>query len=422
MESVIVACAQPRMTIAATREEFEAGVRRFLRQSQAKAAQLVIFPELTGVILAPSLISQLKLGFIKQADRGSQPAAGILSRSLGRFSGATADALGGGLLGSLKRLLRKRGDELVGLYLGTWGDLAREFGMTVVGGSVYVYEPESDSVRNRAYVFDTDGTVLGYQDKLNLTVDERELAAPGAELSAIDTRAGRLGILIGRDVLYPELGRLLAIQGVDLFVGIGAAPGAAQSAAARQALSMRVEENQVFAAASFMLGPNHIDRANPTDYLGQSALLAPISLTPKGDGVLTQAGTNRTEALIAAELAMDELYHLRETSRFQPRQEMNLGNMGPVLAEMYRDGLTVEQAITRRLAGPVALQVEPAEFEPPILGEPLAQELPELEPAGIMPDVPEPAGIVLAKPEPVPDIGSVPESMSLTTPSGVTEE
>lgn len=418
MENMIVACAQPRMSIAASREEFEAGMRRFLRQSQAKAAQLVIFPELTGVMLAPVLISQLKLGLVKRADQGSRPTAGVLRRSLGRFTGATADALGGGLPGSLKRLLRKKGDELADLYLGTFGDMAREFGMTVVGGSLYVYDEESDTVRNRAYVFDTDGTVLGYQDKFNLTADERELAALGMVLNVIETRAGRLGLLIGRDILYPELSRLLAIQQVDLLVGIAASPGAAQGATTRRALSMRAEENQIYAAASFMLGPNYIDRTNPTDYSGQSAILAPISLTPKGDGILIQAGTNRTETLVASQLDMDALYDLREASRFQPRREMNLGNFGPVLAKMYHDGLTIEQTIAMDLAGPVAPLPEPAKFESPIVSEPDAKELPELEP----PDIALPEPKPLPGPEPLPALASVPESMSLTTSSEAEED
>jgi len=406
MEKVIAACAQPRMTIPESSDQFEAEARRFLRQSQAKAAQLVIFPEFTGVMLAAPLISQLKLGFIKRADQGKHPRAGILGRGMGLVSGATAGALGGGLPGSLKRLLGKKSDDLRDLYFETFGKLAREFGAVIVGGSLYLYDAESDTIRNRAYVFDTDGEVLGYQDKLNLAFDEKDLAAPGSDLSVIETRLGRLGLLIGRDTLYPELARLLAILGADLLVGLVASPGAAQAAVVRSAMAVRTDENQVFAAVSFLLGPNFLDRTNPEDYFGRSALLAPISLTEKGDGILIEAGTNRTETLIAAELNMDALYTLRETGRFQPRQEINLGNLGPVLAEMYQEGLTIEQAQEKRLAGKVPPAPESMELEPSLPAEPISAEVPE--------EAPEPAA--------EPAYESVPEAMSLTRSSEAENE
>ena len=99
MENTIVACVQQRMGIMDSREEFEAAAGRFLHQARAKSAQLVIFPELTGLMLAPPLISGFKLGFIKRADEGNRPTAGLLRRRLGRVSGAAAGAMGGGFRG-----------------------------------------------------------------------------------------------------------------------------------------------------------------------------------------------------------------------------------------------------------------------------------------------------------------------------------
>ena len=384
MQKVTVACVQPRMIIPASREEFVAEARRFLRQTQAKGANITVFPELAGLMLAPPLISGFKLGFVKREDQGKRPGAGFMSRGMGRIAGTTAGALGGGFRGSLGRLLRKKGDVLRDLYLETFGGLASEFGTAIVGASLYLYDEETETVRNRAFVFDVDGAVLGYQDKLNLAPDEHELAAPGTDLPVFQTRFGRLGLLIGRDALYPELSRLLAVQGVDLIVGIAASPGAAQANMVRSALALRAEENQVFVAASFLLGPDYLGRDKSQDFYGQSALLAPISLTHTGDGVLVQAGTNRTEGLIAAELDAEELVALRQTSRFRPRQEMHLGNLGPVLAEMYQRGLTIDQAIEQRIAGPT----EPVEavFEP--IAEPVEASTEEEPPPPSVPEVP----------------------------------
>jgi predicted amidohydrolase len=400
MEPVMVACIQQRMRITETPQDFETEARRFLHQAQAKAAQIVIFPELIGLMLAPALISSFKLGFIKREARGKQPGAGFWSQSLGRVAGSTAGALGGGFRGSLTRLLDKNSDAFRDVYFETLGRLAREYQMSILGGSIYLYDPETESVRHRAYLFDVDGEVVGHQDKLNLAYQEQGLATPGSDLAVLESRFGRIGVLIGQDVMYPELARLLAVQGADLLVGIAATPGSAVGRMIRRALALRVEENQVFGATSFLLGPNLLGQENAEDYCGQSALLAPISMTPKGEGVLIQTGTDRTEGIISAELNMDELYELRRTSRFRPRQEINLGNMGPVLAEMYQQGWSIDEAMERHVAGPAGPVAEPLEIE----AEPLPEAVePALEPP------------VSSEPEP-----SVPDAMSLTE-SGSTE-
>jgi predicted amidohydrolase len=354
MEDLTVACIQQRMSILPTHEEFEAEARRFLRQAQAKAVQLTIFPELTGVMLAPPLISGFKLGFIKREDQGKKRGAGFLSRGLGKVSGTTAGALGGGFRGSLGRLLKKNSDALRDAHFDMFGRLAREFGTAILAGSLYLYDEETQTVKNRAYLFDVDGESLGYQDKFNLAPDEHELATPGTDLAVFNIRSGRVGVLIGRDALYPELARLLAVKG----------------------------------AGSFLLGPNHLGRESREEFFGQSALLAPISLTPRGDGILVQVGTDRTEGLIAATLPMDELYESRQTSRFRPRQQMHLGNLGPVLAEIYQQGLSIEQAIEQRTAGPAEPFPEPVPFEAVVPVE-LPEEVPEAEPEASYPSVPE---------------------------------
>jgi predicted amidohydrolase len=399
MEKVTVAVVQQRMSIPPTHEEFEATARRFLRQAQAKAVQLTVFPELAGVMLAPPLISGFKRSFIQRDDQGKRPTAGVLSRSVGRLAGTTGGALGGGFRGSLERLLRKRSNELRDVYVDMFGRLAREYSTAIVAGSLYLYDEEADAVRNRSYVFDIAGEIVGYQDKLNLTADEGGLVTPGSTLTVLQTRYGRLGLVIGLDALYPEVARLLAIQGADLLVGVIASPGAPQARAVRSALAVRAEENQVFAACSFMLGPNYLGRENREDFYGQSALLAPISLTEKGDGILIQAGTDRTETIVAGDLPMAELHTLQQEGRFRPRQDMHLGELGPVLADFYQQGLTIELAIERDRA----MIAETPAFEPVTLEPELAADE-DLEEA--------PEGVAEAQPESV--YPSVAEVLSLT--------
>jgi hypothetical protein len=101
-------------------------------------------------------------------------------------------------------------------------------------------------------------------------------------------------------------------------------------------------------------------------------------MTKKGDGILTQAGTDRTESLIAAELDANALHDLWASSRFQPRANMNLGNVSPILAEFYQDKQTIEGAVEQhvRETGEAGLGWEPVPLEEP---EEEVPPLPEAE-------------------------------------------
>jgi predicted amidohydrolase len=410
MDKVTIACVQQRNVIVADQQEFETQARRFVRLAQTKSAQLVIFPELAGLMLAPSLFSGIKRSFIKRADKGKQPGAGAVQRGVKRLADAAAGALGG-YWGSLDGLLRKNSGGLWQAYVDTFGRLAQDSGIVVVGGSLYVRDYETDTLRHRAYVFGIDGQILGYQDKLNLTPDEKEWVVPGTDLAIFDAPFGRFGLLIGHDLLYPELARLVAIQGAELLAGIAAVPGAAQSQVIRSALALRAEENQIFTAASFLLGPNYLGQTTREDYLGQSAIFAPTSLTPRGSGVLTQVGTNRAESLIAAELDSEALRRLWRTSDFRPRQQMNVGNLGLILAEIYRDGLTIEEGIEQRIAGPAAEPVPEPIAESALLPGPYLPGSPmEAEPAEEVPVEAEPAEEMPATLDEMKDLPEVNDS------------
>ena len=414
MQNGVIACVQPRMTVLANQEESEAALRRYLRQPQARAAQLVVFPELLGIMFAPALISRLKLGFIRRADRGRRPTAGFMARRMGRVAHATAEAMGGGLRGSLSRLLEKDSAALQDAYEQVFAKLAREFAVHIIAGSTYIRDGETNTIRNRACLFSSDGELLGYQDKLHLGRAEEALVTPGTALPVFETSAGRVGILVGRDAMVPELARLLAVRGADLLVGCAAVPGEAQARMLRRAMSLRAEENQVFAAASFLIGPNYLDRDNPIDYRGRSVVLSPISLTDAGDGILIQAGSDRTEAVIGAALDAEGLRMLRETGRFRPRSEMNLAGLGPALAEFYGTGRSIEQAAQEHYAAPAVQIPEPPAFAQvfPSAEEPQPETAePEPDTAG---DSEEAADEPQQEQADMPE-ASIPEALSLTS-------
>lgn len=80
----------------------------------------------------------------------------------------------------------------------------------------------SDSgIRNSALVLD-DGAILGRYHKTHLWGDEPGIFEAGSEFPTFDTSVGTLGIQICYDVEFPEVSRMLTMNGADTLVTISA--------------------------------------------------------------------------------------------------------------------------------------------------------------------------------------------------------
>ncbi|NWB07746.1 carbon-nitrogen hydrolase family protein [Pseudomonas sp. D5002] len=124
--------------------------------------------------------------------------------------------------------LRMKAPAMARDYQVLFGGLAKEFGVTLVAGSIALPNPSVNqgqlqighgALYNTSVVFDRDGLPLGQpQRQLYPIFDERGFIEPGDEnsVSVVDTPAGRLGILIGSDSWYPDNYRKLNEQGAQL--------------------------------------------------------------------------------------------------------------------------------------------------------------------------------------------------------------
>src|SRR5262249_57624959 len=78
---------------------------------------------------------------------------------------------------------------------------------------------EPSTMRNEIYnsiALIQDGAVLGVYGKMHLAVEENHYFVPGDGPVVVDCRAGRVGLLICYDIVFPEAARLAALQGADL--------------------------------------------------------------------------------------------------------------------------------------------------------------------------------------------------------------
>ncbi|WP_162095706.1 carbon-nitrogen hydrolase family protein [Pseudomonas chlororaphis] len=124
--------------------------------------------------------------------------------------------------------LRMKARSMAEQYQRLFGGLAKEFGITLVAGSIVLPEPviEGSNLRigsgalyNTTLVFGSDGLPIGQpQRQLYPTFDERGFiqASTDQAVQVVDTPAGRLGVLIGSDSWYPDNYRKLNAQGAQL--------------------------------------------------------------------------------------------------------------------------------------------------------------------------------------------------------------
>lgn len=104
-----------------------------------------------------------------------------------------------------------------GVIFRTLRDAARRLEMSIAVGLVCGREGKK---YNTTVVFSHDGDVAGEYRKTHLTLLEKEKygISPGDELPVFDLPFGRVGVVTCCDILFPEVARVLALRGAQLFL------------------------------------------------------------------------------------------------------------------------------------------------------------------------------------------------------------
>lgn len=95
------------------------------------------------------------------------------------------------------------------------GSIAVETQCVIVAGAAIERE---GSLFNSAVVIDADGSIAGSAEKIFLWHFDRKWFAPGKSLQPIDTRAGRLGVMICADGRMPGIAQTLVDRGAQILV------------------------------------------------------------------------------------------------------------------------------------------------------------------------------------------------------------
>jgi len=145
---------------------------------------------------------------------------------------------------------------------------AAEFNVYLVFG-LPVKERVESILYNAAVVIGPDGELLGDYRKLHLRGEQRLAFRPGYRLPLFDTEFGRLGVLIGWDLAFPEAARSLTLDGAELIVLCGAWE-AANMEEWRAYTVARACENAVYIAAA-----NRVGEEPSYSFGGESIVVGP---------------------------------------------------------------------------------------------------------------------------------------------------
>src|SRR5829696_1716969 len=172
------------------------------------------------------------------------------------------------------------------------GELARELGVYVLGGSLLEGEPGAERLHNTSTFFDPSGELTAAYRKIHLfdvkapdrDYLESNTIAPGREIVTAKAGAAILGLSVCYDVRFPELYRLLALRGAEIL----AVPAAFTLQTGKDhwelLLRARAVENQTYVIAPAQWG----QKADGRWTYGRSMVIDPwgtvLATCPDRDG------------------------------------------------------------------------------------------------------------------------------------------
>jgi len=197
--------------------------------------------------------------------------------------------------------------------------IAADLNITLVGS---IFERRTAGIyHNTAVVLDGDAGMVGFYRKMHIPDDpgfnEKYYFTPGdatlngrCAFQPIQTRVGRLGLLVCWDQWYPEAARLAALQGAEMLIyptAIGWDPVDTVETQQHQSEAWRIiQRSHAIANHLPVLVPNRVGEENGTQFWGQSFICG-----AQGE-ILNQANQD-DEGIILADIDLQQTEQLRRT-------------------------------------------------------------------------------------------------------------
>ncbi|MFO7672487.1 MAG: carbon-nitrogen hydrolase family protein [Lutibacter sp.] len=186
---------------------------------------------------------------------------------------------------------------------------AISYNINIISGSM----PEivDNKLYNVGYLCKRDGSVERYE-KLHITPNEAKVwgMEGGSKIQTFDTDCGKIGILICYDVEFPELGRLLADDGMDILFVPFLTDTQNGYSRVRNCAQARAIENECYVAIAGSVG-NLPNVHNMDIQYAQSMVFTPCDFAFPTNGIKAEATAN-SEMILIADVDIDSLRELNQ--------------------------------------------------------------------------------------------------------------
>jgi len=313
-ERLTCAAVQMKATLTHSGREYVDLVYRLAAKAAAAGADIVAFPEYSGLPLLGMIPGIEKtLSHAGSLDEAVGPSGDVLD--VFRFIGPYADRA----------------------YRAAFSSVSRELGIYIVSGSMVLPDEtvNRSAMRSLGYVFGPGGELAGRYHKTHLMpVESGWGITPGDSASTFSIGGVIAAVPICMDATYFETFRIARLSGADLVIVPSANNEPYNLWYTLRGIWPRVQESQVYGIGACMVG----SFAGQT-FTGRSAILAPLELSPGGDGMLAQAGTYDTEEIVLAQIDIPLLHKFRADNPLR----FNLPLYRKYLPAMYRSAQMARQ-------------------------------------------------------------------------------
>ncbi|HYH15634.1 MAG TPA: carbon-nitrogen hydrolase family protein, partial [Flavisolibacter sp.] len=176
-------------------------------------------------------------------------------------------------------------------------EYAIAYNVNIIAGSMPVME--DGRLYNVAYLCHRNGKLSEYR-KIHITPNEVKYygITGGDKISVINTDCGKIGILICYDVEFPELSRLLALQGMKILFVPYLTDTQNAYVRVRHCAMARAIENECFVAIAGCVG-NLPGVSNMDIQFGQAAVFTPSDFAFPMNAIKAEATPNTEMTLLA---------------------------------------------------------------------------------------------------------------------------
>lgn len=179
------------------------------------------------------------------------------------------------------------------------GRAAKRANSYVLFGMARAHPRISGVLYNSAVLLDRDGNVVHVHDKTHIPGEENHFFAAGHAIRSVACDFGRVGFSICYEGRFPEVARLLALQGAEVYVNIWArrALPSTPPESLTSFAPMRASENRFYVVSC-----NRVGTENGCTYQGLSAIADPLGtvLGQLGDEPGTLRATLHAERIVWA--------------------------------------------------------------------------------------------------------------------------